>query len=200
MLCYRAVILKGILNIQFKGRAVRSGLMILFLFMDSMILFAQVFQTQTGTIQASGKFQGTSTIALSHEFKMHLNYELAEIHLQLALASLTSENDLVQEKLQDYQDQEFIFKGKMNISFIPTKSHPKQSFTTEGILQLNGVSRPFSFNAVLEHIPIGSVSCVLSGEFIIHLDEFNVVNLPPGEENVSVTFNQLVLRRSGEKY
>ncbi len=91
------------------------------------------------------------------------------------------------------------FTGKMKIAFVQTKSHPKQKFATEGMLFLNGVNRSFSFISVLEHFPRGNASCILSGDFVINLDEYNITNLLPGEEKVTVRFNQLVLKRPGEQ-
>ena len=94
--------------------------------------------------------------------------------------------------------QELAFEGKMNIAFIQTKSHPRQKFATQGLLFLNGITRPYSFSSVLEHFPRANTSCILSGEFIIDLKQFNIKNLPPGEEKITVKFNQLVLKKSGD--
>ena len=103
------------------------------------------------------------------------------------------------ELLQKLEGLELTFTGKMKIAFVQTKSHPKQKFATEGMLFLNGVNRSFSFISVLEHFPRGNASCILSGDFVINLDEYNITNLLPGEEKVTVRFNQLVLKRPGEQ-
>lgn len=159
---------------------------------------AQVYQTQTGTILASGSYKGASVKAESNHLFMHLNYDRAEMHLRLGISTLTTKSDSLDELLQKLAGQELAFDGKMNIAFVQTKSHPKQKFTTQGTLFLNGTGRPFSFNAVLEHFPRGNTSCILSGEFIINLKQFNIENLLPGEEKVTVKFNQLVLKKPGE--
>ena len=159
---------------------------------------AQVYQTQAGTIQVSGRYKGASAVAVSNHLLMQLNYESAVIHLRLMIPSLFTENDSLNKLLQKLEGEELIFNGKMNIAFIQTKSHPKQKFTTQGMLFINGISKPFSFSSVLEHFPRANTSCILSGEFILDLKQFNINNLPPGEEKIKVKFSQLVLKKLGE--
>lgn len=159
---------------------------------------AQVYQTQAGTVLASGRYKGAGVTGVSNHLYMYLNYDRAEMHLRLVIPSFFTKNDSLNEVLQTMVGQELVFSGKMNIAFVQTKSHPKQKFATLGQLFLNGVSRPFSFNSVLEHFPRGNASCILSGEFVINLDEFNITNLLPGEEKVTVKFNQLVLKKPGD--
>ena len=159
---------------------------------------AQVYQTQAGTILANGRYKGASVAAVSNHLLMHLNYDKAEMHLRLVIPTLFTKSDSLNELLNKLAGQELAFTGKMNIAFVQTKSHPKQKFTTQGTLFLNGIGRPFSVSSVLEHFPRGNASCILSGEFIIDLKQFNIKNLLPGEEKVTVKFNQLVLKKPGE--
>lgn len=159
---------------------------------------AQLYQTQSGIVQVNGRYKGASVIATSNHLFMHLNYDRAEMHLRLGISTLFTEGDSLNELLQKLTGQELAFDGKMNIAFLQTKSHPKQKFATQGMLFLNGIGRPFRFNAVLEHFPRGNASCILSGEFIIDLKQFNIENLFPGEEKVAVKFKQLVLKKPGE--
>lgn len=179
----------------------RLGLMaiwVIWLLVMGISSAAQVYQTQAGTILATGKYKGAGVTAVSNHLFMHLNYDKAEMHLRLSVPTLTTKNDSVNELLYRLAGQELIFSGKMNIAFVQTKSHPRQKFATQGMLFLNGIGRPFRFNAVLEHFPRGNASCILSGEFIIDLKQFNIENLLPGEEKVAVKFNQLVLKKPGE--
>ena len=176
----------------------RTGLMVIWLLSMGITSAAQVYQTQAGTILASGRYKGANGTAVSNHLFMHLNYDRAEMHLRLVIPTLLTENDSLNELLQKLAGEEFIFSGKMNIAFVQTKSHPKQKFTTHGMLFLNGINKPFSFSSILEHFPRGNSSCILSGEFIIDLKQFNIENLFPGEEKVTVKFNQLVLKRPGD--
>lgn len=159
---------------------------------------AQVYQTQAGTIQASGRYTGAGVTAVSNHLFMHLNYDKAEMHLRLMIPSFISSNDSLNELIQKMAVQELVFSGKMNITYVQTKSHPSQKFSTQGMLSLNGVSRPLAINSVLVHFPRGRASCILSGDFVVDLAQFNIANLLPGEEKVTVRFNQLVLKKPGE--
>lgn len=159
---------------------------------------AQVYQAQAGTIQASGKYKDAGVTAVSNHLFMHLNYDKAEMHLRLMIPSFIASNDSLNELLQKMEGLELVFSGKMNITYVQTISHPKQSFLTQGMLTLNGVSRALAINSVLVHFPRGRASCILSGDFVIELAQFNVANLLPGEEKVTVKFNQLVLKKPGE--
>lgn len=174
------------------------GIMVICLLSMEITSAAQLYQTQSGTMQVNVRYKGASVTAVSNRLSMHLNYDRAEMHLRLMIPTLSSENDSLNELLHKLAGQELIFNGKMNIAFIQTKSHPRQKFETQGMLFLNSLKKPFSFSSVLEHFIRGNTSCILSGEFIIDLKQFNIDNLPPGEEKVSVKFNQLVLKRSGE--
>lgn len=106
----------------------RTGLMVIWLLSMGITSAAQVYQTQAGTILASGRYKGANVTAVSNHLFMHLNYERAEMHLRLVISTLLTENDSLNELLQKLAGEEFIFSGKMNIAFVQTKSHPKQSF------------------------------------------------------------------------
>ena len=176
----------------------RTGLIVIWFLGIGITSAAQVYQTQLGTIMATGMYKGTSVAAVSNHLFMHLNYENAQLHLRLMIPTFVTENDSLNEILHKLLGQELAFEGKMNIAFIQTKSHPRQKFATQGLLFLNGITRPYSFSSVLEHFPRANTSCILSGEFIIDLKQFNIKNLPPGEEKITVKFNQLVLKKSGD--
>lgn len=171
---------------------------VLWFMVKGMPSAAQVYQTQAGTVLASGRYKSAGVTAVSNHLYMHLNYDRAEMHFRLMIPSFITKNDSLNELLQKMVGQELVFSGKMDIAFVQTKSHPKQKFITQGQLFLKGVSRPFSFNSVLEHLPRGNASCIISGEFVINLNEFNVGGLLPGEEKVIVKFNQIVLKKPGE--
>lgn len=176
----------------------RTGLIMIWLLSMGITSAAQLYQTQSGIVQVNGRYKGASVTAESNHLFMHLNYDRVEMHLRLVIPTIITENDSLNELLYKLSGQELVFTGKMNIAFVQTKSHPKQKFATQGMLFLNGISRAFSFSSVLEHFPRGNASCILSGEFVIDLKQFNIENLLPGEEKVAVKFNQLVLKKPGE--
>lgn len=176
----------------------RTGLMVIWSLCMGISSAAQVYLTEAGTIQASGKYKGAGVTAVSNHLFIHLNYDKAEVHMRLVISSFITTNDSLNELLQKLAGQELVFSGKMNITYVQTKSHPAQRFLTQGTLSLNGISRPQAINSVLVHFPRGRGSCVLTGDFVINLTEFNVANLLPGEEKVMVRFNQVVLEKPGE--
>ncbi len=176
----------------------RAGLMMIWLLSLGITSAAQLYQTQSGTIQVNGRYKGASVTAESNHLFMILNYDKAEMRLRLGISTLTTKSDSLNELLQKLAGQELVFTGKMNIAFVQTKSHPKQKFVTQGILFLNGTGRSFSFSSLLEHFPRGNASCILSGEFTIDLKQFNIENLLREEEKVTVRFNQIVLKKPGE--
>ncbi|OQP60159.1 hypothetical protein A3860_34325 [Niastella vici] len=174
----------------------KSLIMIWFLCIE-ITLSAQVYVTQTGNIQISGKYGDVDISAVSAQLHMQVNYDRAEINMRLVLPSLVTGNDSLNRLLRNQTDAEVHFSGKMNISYIQTKSHPRQKFLTAGTLTINGVKRPFSFNSVLEHFPAGNKSCNLTASFTINLDEFGI-KTGPHENMVRIKMNQLVLKRPGE--
>ena len=176
----------------------KEGFVIIWLLCLGITSSAQVYQTQAGTVFASGRYKGASVTAVSDHLFIHLNYDRAEIHLRLMIPTLFSENDSLNGLLQNLLGQELTFDGKMNIVFVQTKSHPKQKFTTQGMLFLNGIGRPINISCVLEHFPRGSISCNLSAEFVISLNEFGI-DAQPGENKIAIRFTQLVLKKSGEQ-
>jgi hypothetical protein len=176
----------------------RAGLMVIWLVSLGIPPAAQVYQTQSGKILVNGKYKGTSVAAVSNHLHMQMNYDRAEIHMRLVVPTIITDNDSLNVLLQKMAGYETHYTGKMNISYVQTKSHPKQKFLTNGMMTINGVAKAFSFASTLEHISRGGVSCTLSGEFLLNLNEFGIV-LNPGEDKITVRFNQLVLRRPGEQ-
>ena len=176
----------------------KKGLVVIWFLSVGISSAAQVYQTKAGTILASGRYKGAAVKAVSNRLFMHLNYDKAEMHLRLMIPSLSTENDSLNKVLHTLEGRELFFYGKLNIVFVQTRSHPKQKFSTTGTLTINHIDRPFSFSALLEHFPRGSFSCVLSGEFVLNLPDFDIVT-NPDENKIKVNFSQLILRRFSEQ-
>lgn len=159
---------------------------------------AQVYQTKAGTVRAGGRYNGANVTAVSNHLHMQINYDRAEIKMRLVIPTIMSDNDSLNVLLQKLAGTDAYFTGKMNINFVQTKSHPKQKFTTNGTLTINGIARAFSFTSVLEHFPRGNVSCNLSAEFFVNLNEFGISTLI-GENKITLWFTQLILKKPGEQ-
>ena len=176
----------------------KKGLVAIWLLCVGITSAAQMYQTKTGTIRASGRYKGANVTAVSNHLHMQINYDRAELQMRLMMPTIITDNDSLNVLLQKLAGNEAHFTGKMNISFVQTKSHPKQKFLTSGIMTINGIAKAFSFTSTLEHYPRGSVSCVLSGEFVLNLIDFGIVTNPE-ENKIKVSFNQLILKRLNEQ-
>ena len=176
----------------------RKGLLIIWSLCFGITSTAQLYSTQSGKILVNGKYKGVGVAAVSNHLHLKVNYDNAEFYMHLEISTLVSGNDYLNRLLQKSVGTDMHFSGKMNINYVQTKSHPKQNFSTTGVLSINGVSRSFIFSSVLEHFPRGNVSCNFNASFIINLNEFGIMT-EPGENIVSVKFNQLVLKRPGEQ-
>ena len=175
----------------------KKGLVAIWLLCVGITSAAQVYQTKAGTIRASGRYKGTNVTAVSNHLHMQINYDRAELQMRLVIPTIMADNDSLNVLLQKLAGNEAHFTGKMNISFVQTKSHPRQKFSTTGIMTINKISKAFSFTSTLEHYPRGSVSCVLSGEFVLNLTDFGIVTNSE-EDKIKVSFSQLILKRLSE--
>jgi hypothetical protein len=176
----------------------RTGLIIIWLLSVGITSAAQLYSTQSGKILVSGKYNGATVAAVSNHLHMQVNYDKAEMHMRLVIPTIITDNDSLNLLLQKLAGSEAHFTGKMNISFVQTKSHPKQKFQTNGNLTIHGIAKAFSFTSVLEHFPRGSISCNLSAEFVINLNEFGI-STRPDENKITVRFIQLILKKPGEQ-
>ena len=176
----------------------KKGLVAIWLLCVGITSAAQVYQTKAGTIRASGRYRDANVTAVSNHLHMQINYDRAEMKLRLVIPTIMTDNDSLNVLLQKLAGNEAHFTGKMNIRYLQTKSHPKQKFSTTGIMTINGIAKAFSFTSTLEHYPRGSVTCILSGEFVLNLTDFGFVTRPE-EDKMKVSFSQLILKRLNEQ-
>ena len=176
----------------------RTGLMVIWLLCVGITAAAQLYSTQSGKILVSGKYNGAMVAAVSNHLHMQVNYDRAEMQMRLVIPTIMTDNDSLNRLLQKLAGTEAYFTGKMNINYVQTKSHPRQKFLTNGTLAINGKAKAFSFISVLEHFPRGSVSCNLSAEFLINLNEFGIIT-QAGENKMAIQFTQLILKKPGEQ-
>jgi len=158
---------------------------------------AQMYSTQLGKILVNGKYNDSAYTATSDHLEMQISYDRAEMHMRLEVPTLVADNDSLNKLLQQLKGNKAHYTGKMNTNFIQTKSHPKQTIPTNGVISINGIKKPFGFSSILEHIAIGNISCTLTSKFVLDLNDFDIVT-NPGENKVIVHINQLVLNRPGE--
>ena len=171
-----------------------KGLLIIWFLCAGIASSAQIYSTRFGRITVRGRYQEKSVTAVSYLLRVQVNDDRSEIHMRLGVPTMSTNNDSLNARLQQQVGNEAYFDGKMNINHIETHSHPQRRFLTNGTLTINGSIRPFSFTSTLEHFPVGSATCNLSAEFVIDLKEFGILTRP-GENKITVGFNQLILKR-----
>ena len=176
----------------------RTGLMVIWLLSLGITSAAQLYSTQSGKLLVSGMYNGAAIAAVSNHLHMQVNYDKAEMHMRLVIPTIMTDNDSLNMLLQKLAGSDAHFTGKMNINYVQTKSHPKQKFLTNGTLTINGRAKAFSFSSVLEHFPSGSVSCNLSAEFLIGLNEFGI-STQADENKIAIRFIQLILKKPGDQ-
>lgn len=156
---------------------------------------AQFYQTQSGSITVRGIYKGAALSGVSKQLHVKLDYERAEIYMHLNLPVMVTGNDSLNNIFSTLENENFIFQGKLNSSYLHTTAHAKENGTVAGTINLNNVSKPFTFKTLLVHMPVGGVNCILSGDFVIDLLDFKIP-VSPGENKVKITFQQLILKRN----
>jgi len=137
----------------------------------------------------------------AHGMYIIINYDRAQMDMKMNLRSILTTNDALNYQIQNSPEQIFHFTGKMKLDYVRTKTHPTQKFPVNGMLTINDISHPLSFNAVLYHIAnSGDAACKLSGQMIIDINKY-ILNqsLNRLDKNIALSFSEIVLRKPGEK-
>jgi len=169
------------------------------LFPSQAALAQQILGARDGHIQVWGKHRDTSLVAESHDLKMKLNYETAEVEFRVAMKTFTGNCDSFNTLARARPELELVFQGKMDLPFVSTQDHPLQTFKIEGLLNLNGKERPVTFDATLRHLFAGTVACQLSANFSFLLSDFNPGLPQQGfDDRVQVKLNETLMKRVNE--
>jgi len=163
-------------------------------------LTQQILSARDGHLQVWGKHMDSALVAESHQLKMKLNYETAEVEFRVALKTFTGNCDSFNVLTRARPELELFFKGKMDVPFISTQDHPTQNFKIEGLLNLNGKEHPVTLEATIQHLFPSTVACRLSANFSFLLSDFNPALLQQGfEDNVEVKLYETLMKRVNEK-
>ncbi|MBI2268776.1 MAG: hypothetical protein HYU69_00285 [Bacteroidetes bacterium] len=156
---------------------------------------AQVYKTVEGSVGIIGAYKGEKILASSHHLFARINYQTAEIELQLDPLTLRTQTDLLNAKLLNSNVGLATLKGKMNIPYVNTLSHPPHNLKFEAEFQLNGVVKKIMITGLLKHISSGgNYSCLLTLDFKICLKDFGVT-VPGGySDEISIAVSQAVLK------
>jgi hypothetical protein len=174
-------------------------IIIVLLFAGQTALAQQIFSARDGHIQVWGKHMDTALVAESHELKMKLNYETAEVEFRVAMKTFTGNCDSFNALASARPEMELVFQGKLDLPVVSTQDHPLQTFKIEGLLNLNGKERPVTLHATLRHLFAGTVACQLSANFSFLLSDFNPRLLQQGfDDRVQVKLNETLIKRANE--
>lgn len=166
----------------------------------TVTLHAQVFKTVAAKVSLSALYDSIHVDAESHQMYILLNYDRAQMDMKMSLHSIITTIDTLNNQIQNSPEQVFHFTGKMKLDYVRTKTHPTQKFPVDGVLTINNISHPLSFNAVLYHIAnSGDAACKLSGQMNIDLSKyFPDVSFNHFQSKVVLSFSQIVLQKPGE--
>lgn len=156
----------------------------------------QIYQTKEGSIGVIGLYKDTMTSASSRQLFALINYETAEIELTLNPVTLRTTTDSLNVKLINSSVGLIMLKGKLNIPYVNTLSHPDHKLNFEAELHLNGIVKLMYVTGELKHIANnGIISCLLTLNFKLGLSDFKIV-LPQGWNNeITIQIAQAVLKK-----
>lgn len=170
------------------------------LFASHAALSQQFLSARDGHIQVWGKHMDSALVAESHDLKMKLNYETAEVEFRVAMKTFTGNCDSFNVLALAQPEQELVFKGKMDVPFVSTQDHPVQNFKIEGMLNLNGKERPVALTTTIRHLFSSTVACRLSANLSFLLSDFNPALLQQGfDDRVEVKLYETLMKRVNEK-
>jgi len=135
----------------------------------------ELYRTRNSKIGFTGLYLGKPFHMYTQKAIIYLNYETAELTINVQLSSFYSPDHEVDSLLNLLADRPLSFEGKLGLDYINTKSHPLLEFEVRGILDLGQIQQPIHFNGRLLHLTEqGEVSCLLSLYPQIDLEEFQI--------------------------
>ena len=135
----------------------------------------QICQTNEGNIGVISLYGEAKIIANSNYLFALVNYETAEIELTINPVTLRT-TDSLNVKLINSSIGPVMLKGKLNIPYVNTLSHPDHKLNFEADLHLNGIVKSMYITGELKHIASsGIISCLLTLNFKLSLSDFEIV-------------------------
>lgn len=161
----------------------------------------QIYQTKEGSIGVISLYRDAKLIANSNQLFALINYETAEIQLTLNPATLRTTIDSLNVKLinSSIGIGPVILKGKLNIPYVNTLSHPDHKLNFEAELHLKEIVKLMYITGELKHIASnGTISCLLTLNFKLGLSDFEIA-LPEGLNNeITIQIAQAVLKKPNQ--
>jgi len=171
------------------------------IFMSSIIgtTLAQgsMYYTRNANLQVHGEYQGESFHGRSIQLGITIDYEAAEILINLNLNALTFDVDTLNTIVQA-TPQEIDFKGTLSLEHIDTDDHPPLKFTMEGWVNIDDELTKIKGHGELRHIDQSDdLACMLGLVMVLNLNDFGV-EIPGLENGVELVIKQALLKN--DKY
>lgn len=141
-------------------------------------LFAQaveVYSGLDGTVGISIYYGDTLITIGSRDLITTLQYETADVRIQLDPQTLNSHIDSLDEKIRNVPYGNVVFEGALGVDYINTEDHGPQTFDAEGYLTINGITGLVLMNGSLEHWDSDlGIACMLYLHADIALEDFGL--------------------------
>lgn len=132
-----------------------------------------VYKTQLGKMKITTVVNDTVMLLRTNELLITLFYEKAKFIMRMDKSTFFTGVDSLDKQLQLMTLDIVELKGKFDLKYIHTKSHPPLDFIVEGVLSTTG--QAIFGTGHLEHIADGSlVSCLLTMEFHLTKDQLGL--------------------------
>lgn len=129
-----------------------------------------VYKTQYGKMKITTVLNDSVLILRTNELFIHLFYEKAKFIMRMDKSTFYTGVDSLDKQLHLMTLDILELKGKFDLKYIQTQSHPPQDFMVKGVLSTTG--KAIYGTGHLEHIADGSfISCLLTMEFHVKKDE-----------------------------
>jgi hypothetical protein len=181
-------------------QSLRYTFILFTLIVSNKSLAQDIYGTANGIVQITAVVNDTVVLAQGRDLKIVLNYETAEIMLELDKNTLSTGSSYLDSLLYENYTAPIQYIGQLDLDYIRTQKHPPQDFEVDGFLSCDPTNHEFKGQGHLEHIFNGIYSCILTLSFHLSLEEIGIeISFPGVADEIHVEIVQTVLKRSSER-
>jgi len=134
----------------------------------------EIYKTSSGLLIVTVHRDGKSVDLKSKELLILLDYETGKVVIKQEIPALLSNNDSIQQKLNDMEPESITFEGKLGLDYINTKGHPPLDFMVEGTIY-PGDNHVIGSGNLIHRVQGTTSACLLTLSFTLRLDELDEV-------------------------
>ncbi|MEE4260328.1 MAG: hypothetical protein V2I62_11240 [Bacteroidales bacterium] len=150
-------------------------ILILLLAMNLLDASAQeMYKTSSGLLIVTVHQEGKSVDLKAKELLILLDYETGKVMIKQEIPALRSNNDSIQQKLNDMEPESITFEGKLGLDYINTTGHPPLDFVVEGTIY-PGDNHIIGSGNLIHRVQGTSSACLLTLTFTLSLDDLDEV-------------------------